>query len=962
MMPMPLPLAPTALVGRDDDLAALRRAYERVLVDGTRTVVVGGEAGIGKSRLVAEFVQRLPPEALVLRGQCVDLDRDAPPYAPITAPLRELARVVGSDELAAMAGPSAEGLRILLPELPASGEPAAAAPPVLEAVTVALEAASALRPIVLVVEDLHWVDPATIGVLRFLVRVASAGRILVVLTFRSDQLRRGDPLRSWLPELERSDRVQRRELARLDRRGVEAMVASLRGTQVAPRDLALVVERTEGVPFFVEEFARAEAASVPECYPESLRDVLLARYDGLSEPTQKILRTLSAGGTCVEHDLIAVVHGDADAVETAAREAIAGGVLVVDGSSYSFRHALVRDAIHDELLPGERVRAHTCYADALEARGPAAASEISYHWMAAHDSERAFAASLTAMAHARASFAHALAARMGERALELWEQVPAEARGRDRAELLGSTAHHFRDAGESERAIALVDEALAIDGLAAPRRATLLRDKASYLANLGQVGSVVLLREALALLEGAEPSVLRARILGELAARLMLEADLDEAVAVADAAAVEAEAVGSQGRRSVATNIRGMALVELGRVDEGLAQLELAGALAGDDDSARLRYWLNLSDALSLVGRFREAVTAAEEGAEHARRHGVARTLGAMLMANTADALASVGEWRRAEELLDRALELDAPLGFAAHLQRRKLWTVLWRGDPREAAALLARWRQPMSRQLRTERHSLVGLAKVAGAIALENGDVTGAWAEVRDAIGPEHRPLPSADLLLLVVVARIVATARREGVLLVDREGRSVDAEARLRAILATAAGWPTAPAFVAVIEAELGGASGTGDDPALWAAAAAANEAPTALVHLLPYSRLRLAEALAAAGRREEAEREARAACAVAERAGLGLLVDAVDRFERRLGRGEATPGAAPLGTEPLTDRERQVLELVAQGLGNRAIAEELFISVKTASVHVSNILRKLGASTRTEAAYLARRATAG
>ncbi|WKK72951.1 response regulator transcription factor [Rathayibacter oskolensis] len=222
--------------------------------------------------------------------------------------------------------------------------------------------------------------------------------------------------------------------------------------------------------------------------------------------------------------------------------------------------------------------------------------------------------------------------------------------------------------------------------------------------------------------------------------------------------------------------------------------------------------------------------------------------------------------------------------------------------------------------------------------------------------------PLPSADLLLLVVVARIVATARHEGVLLVDREGRSVDAEARLRAILATAAGWPTAPAFVAVIEAELGGASGTGDDPALWAAAAAANEAPTALVHLLPYSRLRLAEALAAAGRREEAEREARAACAVAERAGLGLLVDAVDRFERRLGRGEATPGAAPLGTEPLTDRERQVLELVAQGLGNRAIAEELFISVKTASVHVSNILRKLGASTRTEAAYLARRATAG
>ncbi|MCM6764272.1 response regulator transcription factor [Rathayibacter sp. ZW T2_19] len=208
-------------------------------------------------------------------------------------------------------------------------------------------------------------------------------------------------------------------------------------------------------------------------------------------------------------------------------------------------------------------------------------------------------------------------------------------------------------------------------------------------------------------------------------------------------------------------------------------------------------------------------------------------------------------------------------------------------------------------------------------------------------------------------MVARIIAAARREGVALLDGRGERVEAEARLREILATAALWPTGAALIAVIEAELSGASGTGDDPAAWAAAATANEADTAEVHLLPYSRLRLAEALAAAGRREEAEREAREARVIAEHAGLGLLVDALDRFERRLGRGDPVVGAgpAPGGAEPLTDRERQVLALVAQGLGNRAIAEELFISVKTASVHVSNILRKLGAATRTEAAYLAR-----
>lgn len=954
MRAMPPPPVPSVLVGRDDDLAALERSWRRALVDGPRTVVVGGEAGIGKSRLVSEFTDSLPAEAIVLRGQCVDLDRDAPAYAPITAMLRQLAGAIGVDELAEAAGPAVDGLRILLPELPSTGERAGGVAPVLDAATVAIEAVSHLRPLVLVVEDLHWADSATLGLLRFLVRVLRGGRVLVVLTFRSDEIRRGDPLRAWLPELERSDRVERRELARLDRRGVEAMVASLRGTAVSPRDLALVVERTEGVPFYVEEFARSEAADVPECYPESLRDVLLARYEVLGEATQRVLRVLSAGGSCVDHDLIATVHGDADAVETAAREAIAGGVLLVDGPRYAFRHALVRDAIHDELLPGERVRAHTRYAQALEARGPEAASETSYHWIAAHDAPSAFAASLAAMAHARDSFAHDLAARMGERALELWDRVPGETHGGDRAGLLAATAHHFRDAGESERAIALVDEALALDGLAADRRAGLLRDKASYLANVGQVGSVELLREALALLEGEGPSELRARILGELAARLMLEARFDEAVTTADAAGSEAESVDSRGRRSVAANIRGVALVELGRIDDGLAQLELAGSLAGDDSSARLRYWLNLSDLLGLLGRFREAVAAAEQGAAHAARHGVARTLGAVLMANTVGPLYSLGEWQRADELLDRALDLDAPLGFAAHLQRRRLWAVLWRGDPRRAAELLARWRAPLSRQLRTEAHSLLGLARVAGEILLENADTAGAWAEVREAIAPSRRPLPSADLLLLVVAARVVSAARREKLPLRDADGRPVDAEAQIRELLRAAAVWPTAPAFTAVAEAELSGASGLGDDVAAWRVAVDATGEATAPVWLQPSASLRLAEALAATGARDEAEAEARAACAAAERAGLGLLVDAVGRFERRLGRGEPPTASS----DPLTERERQVLALLEQGLGNRAIAQELFISVKTASVHVSSILRKLGATTRTEAAYLARR----
>ncbi|NQX25802.1 AAA family ATPase [Microbacteriaceae bacterium VKM Ac-2854] len=945
--------APSALIGRDGDLSALRHAFDAAVAEGARTVVLGGEAGIGKSRLIAEFTRGLPAEALVLRGQSIDLERDAPPYVPVIGPLRELERVIGSEALVESVGAAREGLRILLPEIAPAEEgrltARAGSSLVFDAVVAALESVSRVRPVVLVVEDLHWADPATLALLRFLVRVADRGRLLILLSYRSDELRRGHPLRSWLPELERGERVQRRELSRLNRSEVREMVTSLRGEAPDARDLGVLVERSDGVPFFIEEIADAGIRADEECFPDSLRDILLARYDTMGESTQRMLRLLSAGGTCVQHSLfISVYPGDPAEVDAAAREAIAGGVLVAEGTEYTFRHALVRDAIHEELLPGERVRVHTDFARALEHGGSAA--EISYHWMAAHDAPSAFAASVTAMREARDSFAYDAAARMGERAIELWDQVPADQRG-SKVPLLAETAHDLRNAGEGERAVALVDEALALSdpGHDPADYARMLRDKASYLANIGQLGSIELLREALSVLDGRPPSVLRAYILGELAARLMLEARFAEAVEVADEAYAHAESVSSHSRMSVAANIRGVSLLHAGHIERGLQQLELAGALAGEDDSARLRYWINYSDALALLGHFDEAIRAAEAGAERARHRGVERTTGAMLLTNTVDPLYSMGDWSRADELLDRALELDAPIGFAAHIQRRKLWAVLWRGDNDEAVRLLRRWRAPLSRQLRTESESLLGLARVAGEIALEDGRIEDAWHEVAATLGPEHRPVPGWDLPLLHVIARTIAAARAGAVPLPD------DAETRMRAVLRFCADWPTAPVFIALIDAELGG-SGVGDEPAAWRAAALAARSATAPAYLEPYAEIRLAEALAFHGDRDGARVSAAAAAAKARTLGSGLILRRVDALEQRLGGSEAS---VPPSVAGLTEREQQVLELVTQGYSNRQIADELFISIKTASVHVSNILRKLGATTRTEAAYLSRQA---
>jgi DNA-binding NarL/FixJ family response regulator len=460
----------------------------------------------------------------------------------------------------------------------------------------------------------------------------------------------------------------------------------------------------------------------------------------------------------------------------------------------------------------------------------------------------------------------------------------------------------------------------------------------------------------------------------------MLIARFDEAIELADSAFDEASAVDNPARMSVATNIRGFSRLAAGDVEGGLADLARAGELAVGNDSARLRYWVNHSDALNLIGRHEEAVRTAEEGAERARQRGVERTSGAMLLSNVISPLYALGETRRADEMLDRALELDAPIGFSAPLRRLKVEAVLWSGDRALAERLLRGWHESLRQQARMDSQARLGLALVSGELALARGDVREAWREAQTLFDPDHRPFPAYDLPLIAFAARVVGAARVTGMALsvsdeperavaLDRSDRlampdsepraSADPETAIRAALATAAAWPTASAYSAIIDAELSGPRGTGTDPALWERAVDASHDGVAPAQLGPYAAFRLAEALANAGDRNGARAAARSARDGADAIGMGLIVDSVTELERRVGAvgGDHREGAADAASPDalLTERERQVLELVARGLSNGQIAEKLFISSKTASVHVSNILRKTGATTRTEAAYL-------
>ncbi|WP_426520035.1 ATP-binding protein [Diaminobutyricibacter sp. McL0618] len=311
---MKSPAASPSMIGREPDLETLREQLAESSEGSPRAVVVGGEAGIGKTRLLDEFRAEASRSALVLTGRSVDLGADGAPYAPFTGILRQLADDIGIGALLDAAGPSRSALTVLLPELSSIeglDSPGTAARTgverLYELVAVLFENVSRERQLVIIIEDIHWADAATLELVRFLIRMLAGGKILIVLSYRSDEVLRGHPLRSYLPELERTRRVVRWELGRLDRAQVATQSEQILGCPADAATVDRVYQLSEGVPFFVEELIGIDHLGTGDDLPETLRELLLARYERLSEPTQHVLRLISAGGGCVDHEVLAAV-------------------------------------------------------------------------------------------------------------------------------------------------------------------------------------------------------------------------------------------------------------------------------------------------------------------------------------------------------------------------------------------------------------------------------------------------------------------------------------------------------------------------------------------------------------------------------------------------------------------------------------------------------------------------------
>ncbi len=974
-------------------------------------MIVAGEAGIGKTRLVGRLAATASGHgATVLTGACLPTGSGAIPYAPFVEGLRGLTRSMEPARAAALLGSSRNDLARLLPEV-ASRAPDGRPPTpdrhefdragqtrLFEAFLGVIERQATIGPVVTIVEDIQWADDGTRGLLGFLSRSLRSAPVLILVTLRTMELERGDPVLDLVAELERDEWVDRIELGALDRAAVAAIVGASLGQRAPTEWLDEIMTRSGGNPFFVEQLA-ATSDHEGRTHPLSpgLRDVLIARLARLPEATQRVLRAAAAAGRRVDDDILAaVLEISPQAVADALRPAIAQRILVdADGfddglGGYAFRHALLAEVAYADLVHGERDRLHAAFGRELERRGeiggvPVTAAELAHHWVAARDSGRAVPALVEAGFAAEEVYAFAEARIHYELALEWWDRAGPPNVTRDRVSVLQRAAECAVLSGAYGRAVEIGRAAIvaqqiddATGAAADSARLGSLHDRLRwYLWEAGdRTAAEDAVAEALRLLPSDPPSAIRARALAQSAGLRLFAGDPESAAPLAVEAAAIAQAVGASSEEALALGVLGLSEAVTRDPDQGIATfrrgLDIAERLGGVEGIALGH--ANLAALLDRVGRTEASLTAAREGLAIVRRLGVVRTYGGGLMGHVVKALFDLGRWDEAAIAADEGIELD-PVGRSAvwlHLNRARVHTN--RGQFDAAADHLRRAGEIHAASGGTTSYRAPLLAATA-ELAVWEGRLPAVRAVVDEALGSieADRPLDPAygwlawHALRAEADAADLARARGDQVSMHEIDGRVAPIAKRLVGVRGRVATTDRRLAAVGgLCRGELGRVGGR-SDPAAWARTAIdwddlGRPAPAA------YARYRSAEAvLGVRGERSIATTALRDAFAVANRLGAVPLREVIERLARhaRIDTVVAGPGASagvatPAPNDPLglTDREAEVIRLVAAGQSNQQIADTLFITRKTASVHVSNILGKLGVANRVEAAVVARR----
>ncbi|WP_179774535.1 helix-turn-helix transcriptional regulator [Amycolatopsis endophytica] len=985
------------LVARADEMRQLRAAFSSAERGEACAVLVSGDAGVGKTRLLTELSEHAASRgALVLTGRCLDVREGGLPYLPFAEALAPLS--LDEDPVVAEAVLVRPALARLLPQgvMPPSpaGEhlvpdtsaerdvPYRVRPEqdlgqlqLFDAVLGVLTQVAVHRPVVLVLEDLHWADSSSRNLLSFLLNRLRGKRLLVVASYRDEDVYRRHPLRALLVEMVRLPVVTQVELRPFGAAEARAFVEALADAPVPAEVLAGVAERSEGNPFFAEELMAAGVEC--EDLPAGLAEVLLSRLERLSPEARRVVRTISAAGDSVSHAALAEVTGlDELELDEALREAVHHHVLVIERGAYTFRHALLQEAVYGDLLPGERVRMHAAYAARIgrTPQGRGHDAKLAYHSLRSRDLRTALPALLRAADEAERLGAPGAALRHIEQALEIWDAVPEADRPEriDELKLLQEASYFAATSGEPERAIAFGRSAVHALNRGVPREtaAKVWRRLAEVLLNAEGTLHEALnaINRAWELVADSEPSKTRAWVLATRAAILRNAGRYEDSNWNARTAVADAKAVGATGAEAAALVTLGALADAADDPAEARARLREAEnkALESGSLNVGLRAVCFLGMSHEDLGEYDAAIDIYRRGVERAEETGLTWSIyGLEMRARYVSLRYLSGDWPAMASTNAPARGVSSML--AARMTSSWLPFAVARGRVATAEKHLAELRP----HWRAEPLTAIVSGATGAELAFWQGEYEMAVARVWKVIEfllsfDEGYLLATVRLGALGVEAAAVWAA---GARLRGDEGAAGQAAAAGRKLVdhvrhAGANGTPRAStlgpearAWLARAEASASGLDGL-PDPSLWARAV--EGFGYGAVYEQAICRWHHAQSLLATQENADlAAKELVAAHEVADRLDAAFLRDAVRELARRA-RVEI-PGVTPKPLarptiDPLTERERAVLERVALGRTNKQVGEELYISEKTVSVHLSRVMAKLGASRRAEAVAIA------
>jgi len=849
-------LAP--IVGRTAELQVVSAAYARVTAGQAQVLLITGEAGIGKTRLVEELTSRVRSSgggARVRVGESAPMTGAALAYGPFVAALGQEAGWLLADEGAGGMLAARHRLFVRVFELLAS--------------------LAARSPLVLVLEDLHWADESSRELLTFLAVRLREERVMIVGTLRETEL--ADTVQRWLTELEHRARVTRLRLGRMSDTEIAGLAAGAMAADASPDHVAAVVAAADGHPLFAEELANAD----PGGSPASITDAVQAKTSALTAAARAVVGQVSVADGGMSHELLAETVKLPEAqLLAAARAGIESGLLTATGDGYSFRHALIRQVIYAQTLPGERSLLHRRLAEVLADRPGSDPGLLARHWQRAGCPDRAAAAAVLAARHAVSVRAYPEAAKNYVLAIELAGWLPEAG-----PDLLEEAAQSASWAGDPRQAATWAADALARDTTAAPMdRARRLERLGRYRWETGDTKAALdAAEQAVVILDGEPPSQLQARVLAALATWRVLLGEADAALPLVTKAMEVAQQAGADAAYAHGLATLGIIEAQYGDLEDGLADLQAAFTLAcrvGSVEDA-IRAAANRVYLLYRVGRFAEAVEAGRAGRSAVAAMGAPPAITTGIGNNAAGALLASGRWAEADQLLAE-LVAESTTNFTRYLQLLQLELAAGRGEAERAADLAATLRKS------PDDPRLVGsLHACLAEQALNADDLAVASVEVIDGLAAlSGAAMAEEEIRLLAAGARLAADLA-----LLPTSARPPDIADGWEELAGTFAGQaglivaehgdgqPDLVAFGAMVDAEEERRLGR-DTDATWRAVAQAWRA-AGWPYREAYARLREAAAALRAGRRDHATRALTACQSAARELGATPLLDQAARL---------------------------------------------------------------------------------